>query len=73
MPRVGLPEGILAWERSRGDDRRLVVLNLATRYQFVDLDEGGVVEVCTTIHREGEQVDGRLLLGAMQGVVIRPG
>ncbi len=72
VPRAGVPEGILAWERSSGEDRRVVVLNLATRYQFVDLDVGGVVEVCTTVHREGEQVDGRLLLGAMQGVVIRP-
>lgn len=71
LPLDGLPDGVLGWERISGDDRRVVLLNLATRYEFVD-GVHGTIEVASTVHREHERVTGRLLLAAHEGVVVRP-
>lgn len=54
------PEGVLAWERGEGDDRRLVAVSFADHDVEVDLGTGWVVEVSSDGHDEGSPFRHRL-------------
>ena len=76
-----LPEGtgagatdVVAWERTAGDDRRVVVVSFVAEPRGWDAPEGSgwVVEVSSaTEEREGKPFDG--LLESHEAVVLRPG
>ncbi len=60
------PEGVWAWRRGRG---HLVAVNLAGETARLDGVTGRVL-VATDRSRDGEQVDGPLVLGPWEGVVV---
>jgi alpha-glucosidase len=62
------PEGVLAWERATGLDRRLVAVNLTADHAGIGL--AGPVEVASDGRGEGEAFTGALL--PWQAVVVHP-
>ena len=65
------PEGVLAWVRTKGDDRRAVAVNFTQSVRQLSLGEGWVVEVSSDGEGEGQPWSGRL--GPDQAVALRPG
>jgi hypothetical protein len=64
------PEGVLVWERTHGDDRRLVAVNFTDAPCDLGLRDEWVVEVASDGNGEGARASGRL--GADTAVVLRP-
>ena len=64
------PAGVLAYRRSSGDDRRVVVVNFADAPAAVTLDGRWTVEVASTGEGEGSAFDGTVPGPA--GVVLAP-
>jgi len=67
---VDAPDGVVAYERRSGADRRRVVLNFETSPAKLDLERGWVVDVATDGEGEGDAFSG--LLAGDTGVVLRP-
>lgn len=65
------PEGVLAFERSRGDDRRVVLVSFGSEEAVVKVPDGATVEVASDGRGEGAAFDGRL--GADRALVLRAG
>jgi alpha-glucosidase len=66
------PAELLAYLRSFGEERYLVVLNLGHRsHLFMSAEAVGEVVVGTDRAREGERVDGRVALMGDDGLVIQ--
>lgn len=63
------PEGVLAWERAHGDDRRAVVVAFGPDPVAVASVRGWVAEVTATGDGEGQVSDGTITAGAF----LRPG
>jgi len=63
-------EGVLAFERSLPDDRRVVVVNFTDDDYQVDVGAGLIVEVSSDGAGEGRVYEGRL--AANQAVILRP-
>ena len=63
------PDGVLAYERVAGDERRLVMVNFTP--EPVAVPAAGRVEVATDEQEEGRRWNG--VLGADGGVVLAPG
>jgi alpha-glucosidase len=64
------PDGLLAWERSSGSDRRLVAVCFADAPVEVDLDGSWIVEVSSTGSGEDAPFDG--VLPGDSAVILRP-
>ena len=64
---LGAPDGVLAYERSEGGDRRVVLVNLTG--DEVPVTAAGMVEIASDGRGEGEPFRG--VLGADQAVVLR--
>ena len=67
---VDAPDGVVAYERRSGADRRRVVLNFETSPAKLDPGRGWVVDVATDGEGEGDAFSG--LLAGDTGVVLRP-
>jgi len=67
---IDTPDGALAWERTDGDDRRIVAVNFSGRAVPVDLGEEAVVVVASDGIDEGLPFDG--VLRPELGIVLRP-
>ena len=65
-----VPEGVLAWRRTRGDDVRLVAVNFGPEDASFDPGAGWVVEVASDGAGEGQPFSGPLPADA--AVVLRP-
>ena len=65
------PDGVVAFERRQGDDRRAVLVNFTSSPAAVDLPGHWVVEVDSGGGVEGARFDGRL--AGDQAVVLAPG
>ena len=66
------PAGTLAYERERGDDRRVVLVNFGDEPATLAASrDPWTVEVATDAAREGSEWDGAL--GPCEAVVLRPG
>jgi hypothetical protein len=63
----GVPDDVIAYERTRGDDRRLVLVNYADTLKAVD----GVDGLDVVLTSDGEPFDGRTL-APNQAVLLRP-
>jgi alpha-glucosidase len=66
--RLPAPDGAWAWRRGEGTT---VALNLSGEERVVEA-LAGTVALATTRGREGERVDGWLVLAPWQGVVLTP-
>jgi alpha-glucosidase len=66
---VDVPEGVLAYERRDGDDRRVVALNFSDRPRMVDVGSELVVEISSDRRGEGDRFSGRMT--GESGVVLR--
>ena len=64
---VDAPDGVLAYERAAGDDRRVVLVNFTPSPAMVDA--AGVVEVSSLGAGEGEPFAGTL--AADEAVILR--
>jgi alpha-glucosidase len=64
------PEGVLLWERTAADDRRLVAVSFVDEPVDVALDGDLVVEVSSTGDGEGQAFTGTL--AASEAVILRP-
>ncbi len=64
------PDGVLAWERIDGDDRRVVVVGFAAGSEPVSVPGRFVVEVASDGVGEGEAFDGTV--GVDRAVILRP-
>ena len=64
------PGDVLAWERSRGDDRRVCAVNFVGEPRDLPLEGRHRVLGSTTGREEGAVFDGRL--SPDEGVVLRP-
>ncbi len=64
------PEGVLAWARAQGNERRTVAINFTSSAQALALDEDWMVEVASDGAGEGGPWRGQL--GPDQAVVLRP-
>lgn len=67
---LGTPGDVLAWERSRGGDRRTCVVNFVAEPREIALPGRLRVEASTHDRAAGKLFDGRL--SADEGVVLRP-
>ena len=67
---LAAPDGVLAWERTAGDDRRVVVVCFAATAVEVDLGPDLVVEVASDGAGEGAPFSGSL--GPDAALVLRP-
>ncbi len=54
------PEGVLAWERTHGGDRRVVAVNFRDEPAALDVGAGRIVSVASDGRAEGDAFDGRL-------------
>jgi len=64
------PDGVLAWERARGGDRRVVSVCFSEQPVAVDLGPGLIVEVASDGAGEGSRFDGELTSDT--AVLLRP-
>jgi alpha-glucosidase len=62
------PEGVWAWRRG---ERTGIALNLSDDERVVE-GMTGTLALATAREREGERVDGRIVLGPWQGTVVTP-
>ena len=69
---LGAPDGVLAWERSSGSDRRLVAVCFASDPVDLPLDGDWVVEVASTGTGTGEGAPFTGQLPADSAVILRP-
>lgn len=63
-------DGVLQFHRSDGNTHFTFVMNLAAEPSSVHVGTGTIVE-CTDLHREGEQVSGRLQLQPAEALLIK--
>ncbi len=69
-PLGGSPAAVFAFERSHGDDRVIVALNVSGEPQRVALPMPGRVLLSTAQERDGERVGEALALGPNEAVVL---
>jgi alpha-glucosidase len=67
---LDVPDGVLAWERTAGDDRRLVAVSFADEPVEVALEGEPTIEVASTGAGEGGAFSGTL--APAEAVVLRP-
>jgi alpha-glucosidase len=58
---LNAPDGVLAWERTRDGDRRVVAIHFGGAKVALDLGRGLEVQVSSRGRGEGRAFDGRLL------------
>lgn len=76
VPAESLPEGVLGYHRTEGDDTRLVLINFLAEEQVIDpallpAGAGRIVEVGTTLDQQGKLFTGTL--GPDEAVILGPG
>jgi hypothetical protein len=64
------PDGVLAWERCHGTDRRVVIVNFTDEPRTAPLGPGLEVEVASDGHDPDTAFDGHL--GPDRALVLRP-
>jgi alpha-glucosidase len=69
---VSLPDGALGYDRTHGDERVRVILNLTHEPLELDLPGHWRVLVGTDERRDGGTLEGRVTLGADEGLVLAP-
>ena len=67
------PEGVYAYQRTHGDETKLVVLNFTDESQTVSLERGGQVALSTELERKDQAVSESLQLSANEGLIINLG
>jgi alpha-glucosidase len=55
------PEGVLAWERTRADDRRVVAVNFRDEESRLSAGDGTTIEIASDGRGEGQPFPGRIL------------
>jgi len=72
---LGAESSVMAYERTSGAERFLIVLNLGHEPARVPLAARGLsgrIEVSTRVDREGSAFDDDFVLGPDEGIVVRP-